>query len=283
MQPMQKAALLISNVSSMEVNENIMNRKPRIFIGSSVESLSIADAVNLNLDHQAEVTIWRNGTFDLSSNTIDSLEKKAKSVDFSLFIFSPDDIVIIRNQEKVAVRDNIVFELGLFIGALGKERCFILKPRGVDLHLPTDLLSVTPADYEPNRSDGDLASAVNHACVLIKNQMEKLQPLRHVQKPPQPLKNTVDVISELNATDFSVLKELVSTFTASPNGYSIYVIKNNLKNQSYEVDLSAIKLEKLGYIEKRNESDYDGNEYYAYKITNEGVEILLQREKEIPF
>ena len=242
---MQKAALLISNVSSMEVNENIMNRKPRIFIGSSVESLSIADAVNLNLDHQAEVTIWRNGTFDLSSNTIDSLEKKAKSVDFSLFIFSPDDIVIIRNQEKVAVRDNIVFELGLFIG--------------------------------------DLASAVNHACVLIKNQMEKLQPLRHVQKPPQPLKNTVDVISELNATDFGVLVELVSTFTASPNGYSIYVIKNNLKNQSYEVDLSAIKLEKLGYIEKRNESDYDGNEYYAYKITNEGVEILLQREKEIPF
>ena len=260
-----------------------MNRKPRIFIGSSVESLPIADAVNLNLDHSAEVTIWRNGTFDLSSSTIDSLEKKAKSVDFSLFIFSPDDIVIIRNQRKAAVRDNIVFELGLFIGALGKERCFILKPRDVDLHLPTDLLGVTPADYEPNRSDGDLASAVNHACVLIKNQIEKMQPLRHVQKPPQPLKNTIDVISELNATDFSILEELVSTFTASPDGYGIYVIKNDLNNQSYEVDFSAIKLEKLGYIEKRNEDDYDGNEYYAYKITNEGVEILLRREKEIPF
>ncbi|MCW5198859.1 nucleotide-binding protein [Desulfobulbus sp. F4] len=68
------------------------SRKPRIFIGSSVESLPVADAVNVNLDHQAEVTIWRNGTFDLSSNTIDSLEEKAQSVDFSLFIFSPDDI-----------------------------------------------------------------------------------------------------------------------------------------------------------------------------------------------
>jgi len=267
----------------MEGSERLMTRKPRIFIGSSVESLSIADAVNLNLDRQAEVTIWRNGTFDLSSNTIDSLEKKAKSVDFSLFIFSPDDISIIRNQEKAVVRDNIVFELGLFIGALGKERCFILKPRGVDLHLPSDLLGVTPADYEPNRSDSDLASAVNHACVLIKNQMEKLQPLLHVQKPPQPPKNTVDVISELNIIDFSVLEKLVSTFTTSPIGLGIHVIKNDLKNDSYKVDLSAIKLEKLGYIEKRNETDYNDEEYFVYKITNEGVEILLQREKEVPF
>lgn len=190
-----------------------MNRKPRIFIGSSVESLPIADAVNLNLDHQAEVTIWRNGTFELSSNTIDSLEKKAKSVDFSLFIFSPDDIVIIRNQKKAAVRDNIVFELGLFIGALGKDRCFILKPRGVDLYLPTDLLGMTLADYEPNRSDGDLASAVNHACVLIKQQMEKLQNLIHVKKPPLPLKDTIETITDLKSIDLSVLKQLLGTFT----------------------------------------------------------------------
>jgi len=103
-----------------------MQRKPRLFIGSSVESLDIADAVNLNLDHQTEVTIWRNGTFELSNNTIDSLVKKAESVDFSLFIFSPDDIAIIRNQQKAVVRDNVLFELGLFIGAIGKERCFIL-------------------------------------------------------------------------------------------------------------------------------------------------------------
>ena len=219
----------------------------------------------------------------MSSNTIDSLDKKAKSVDFSLFIFSPDDVSIIRTQQKSVVRDNIVFELGLFIGALGKERCFMLKPRGVDLHLPTDLLGVTPADYEPNRSDGDLASAVNHACVLIKGQMERLGLLSHVQRPPHSLKNSVDVTSELNAIDINVLETLVRTFTTSPKGFGIYVLKNDLKNDSFEVDLSAIKLEKLGYIEKRNEVDYDNEEYYAYRITNDGVEILLQRETQVPF
>ena len=60
-------------------------------------------------------------------------------------------------------------------------------------------------------------------------------------------------------------------------------LKNDLKNDSFEVDLSAIKLEKLGYIEKRNEVDYDNEEYYAYRITNDGVEILLQKRDTSPF
>lgn len=142
-------------------------RKPRIFIASSVESLDVADAINVNLDHQAEVTVWKSG-FRLSTSSIDSLVEKAETVDFAIFIFMPDDVAIIRNQEKHVVRDNVLFELGLFSGTLGKQRCFIIKPRDVDLHFPTDLLGLTPADYDGNRSDGDLASAINHPCVLIK-------------------------------------------------------------------------------------------------------------------
>ena len=256
-----------------------MQRKPRLFIGSSVDSLDVADAINLNLDHQAEVTIWRNGTFELSSNTIDSLIKKAESVDFSLFIFSPDDILIIKNKQKAVVRDNVLFELGLFIGAIGKERCFMLKPRDVDLHFPTDLLGVTPADYEPNRSDGDLVSAVNHACVLIKEQMEKLQPLSELSTPPKPKPISVNVSTELTDLDFTVLGALIGTATSSPDGYSISTVKNNLKNNSPRVDLSIIKLEKLGYIDRRNETDdMNGYEYFAYMITTDGVELLIENE-----
>jgi len=260
-----------------------MERKPRIFIGSSVESLPVADAVNINLDHQAEVTIWRNGTFELAGNTIDSLERKAQSVDFSIFIFSPDDIAIIRQQEKVVVRDNVVFELGLFIGALGKERCFILKPRGIDLHLPTDLLGMTPADYEPNRSDGDLASAVNHACVLIKKQMEKFSLREKSQSVRMHPDNASNISSELNAIDFSVLEELVETYTSSPGGIRMRWIKENLTRlyndiEPYQIGISAIRLEKIGYIDKMNEEDRDGDQYYVYSITSSGIDILLDRE-----
>ena len=95
-------------------------RKPRIFIASAVESLDVADAFNVNLDHQAEVTVWKNG-FALSQNTIDNLVKMAGSVDFAIFIFTPDDVANIKDQTKPIVRDNVVFEMGLFVGTLGKE------------------------------------------------------------------------------------------------------------------------------------------------------------------
>ncbi|MDX2372510.1 nucleotide-binding protein [Psychrobacter sp. PP-21] len=106
-------------------------RKPRLFIASSVESLQIAEAVNANLDHDFEVTIWTNGAFKLSSSTIEDLVEKSSTVDFALFIFAPDDIVTIRNRNEHGVRDNVIFEMGLFVGAIGKSRSFILKPRGV--------------------------------------------------------------------------------------------------------------------------------------------------------
>lgn len=255
-----------------------MNRKPRIFIGSSTESLRVADAVNLNLDHEAEVTIWRNGTFDISSNTIDALINKAKAVDFSLFIFSPDDIAIIRDQKTAIVRDNVLFELGLFIGSLGKERCFILKPRGVDLHFPTDLLGVTPADYEPNRSDDDLASSVNHACVLMKQRMKKLHTVECMSIGVAPPKIKIDSVN-FRDFDYLVLAQFLGTATSDPDGYMLFQLKNNLKEYSLKVDLSVIRLERLGFIERRNDSDINGNEYYAYKITPDGIELLLENEE----
>ena len=149
-------------------------RKPRLFIASSVESLSIAEAVNVNLDHEFEVTIWKNGTFKLSSTTIDDLVEKSSAVDFALFIFAPDDIATIKSRKEHVVRDNVLFEMGLFIGAIGKERSFILKPRDTEMHLPTDLLRSTPADYDATRSDGDLVSATNRACTLIKTEVERI-------------------------------------------------------------------------------------------------------------
>ena len=250
-------------------------RKPRLFIGSSVEGLSIADAVNLNLDHSAEITIWRNGTFDLSSTALDSLIKKALNVDFSLFVFSPDDLAVIRSENKAVVRDNVLFELGLFIGSIGKERCFILKPRGVDLHFPTDLIGITAADYQPDRSDSDVASAVAAACSLVKMQMDKLQ-LRGGLSEPQPItkiKNQAD--RDLSSIDLLFLRALLETITESPLGLTISWIKSKIRNRSAEIDLSAVRLERMGYVQRRNSENQDGYEIYLYLLTEEGVEDCL--------
>ncbi|HEX5736266.1 MAG TPA: TIR domain-containing protein [Blastocatellia bacterium] len=148
--------------------------KPSLFIASSSEAIRLANAVQQNLRRQVEATVWDQGVFGLSSAAIDSLIETLKQSDFGVFIFSPDDIVRIRGQESQVARDNVVFELGLFIGHLGKERCFILVPDdSTDFHLPTDLAGITPATYETDRRDKNIRAATGPACEEIRDAIRK--------------------------------------------------------------------------------------------------------------
>lgn len=149
--------------------------KPRLFIGSSAESLSIAYAIQMNLERDVEVTVWTQGIFDLSKSTLESLAKATKDFHAAVFVFAPDDIAKIRRTEFVVPRDNVVFELGLFMGSLGIDRVFFVIPAGVStLHLPTDLLGITPATFDPNRSDNNLQAALGPACHKIRTQLSAL-------------------------------------------------------------------------------------------------------------
>jgi len=148
--------------------------KPRVFIGSSVEGLSVAYPVQQNLIHEAEVTVWDQGVFELSQTTMESLTKVLSENDFAIFVFSPDDLVRIRDTTVSTVRDNVLFEFGLFIGRLGRERVFFILPSGGDLHIPTDLLGVTAGRYESTREDGSMQAATGSVCYQIRLQMRKL-------------------------------------------------------------------------------------------------------------
>lgn len=109
---------------------------------------------------------------------LDSLISALETFDFAVFVFSPDDVLQIRNQQVSTARDNVIFELGLFIGKLGKRRCFIVVPRNdPDLHLPTDLVGFTPGTYEPNRADKNWRGALTFACVDIKAAIHQLGPI----------------------------------------------------------------------------------------------------------
>ncbi len=253
-------------------------RKPRIFIASSVESLDVAEAINVNLDHEFEVTIWKNGTFKLSSSTVEDLVSKSSSVDFALFIFAPDDIATIRNREHHIVRDNVLFEMGLFVGAIGKERTFFIKPRNQDMYLPTDLLGLMPADYEANRSDGDLVSATNRACSLIKKEVANLGLLNRESLKENKVIEANPKQYPINSVDLEFLSIALSSQTSSPDGLQFYQIANDIHEADAQIRMAAIKLERLGYIEKTIEQDSWGNSVYTYSINEAGIDLLLSTQ-----
>ena len=257
--------------------------KSRIFIGSSVESLPIADAIAENLEFDAEVTIWRSGTFDLSSNTLDDLILKSKSVDFSAFIFSPDDLVIMRSREQYAVRDNVLFELGLFIGAIGKERCFIIKPRDVELHFPSDLLGITPTDYDSNRSDGNLTSSLTYASTQIKREIAKKGTFKEIVTSKVQKLDINNVLSDVSVTDLIILGSLLESYNNDVEGCTSWDLSNKLQHHlsSPASNLSIVKLQRVGLIEKENSSDLNGNEYFTYRLTDYGIDICLKNEEKI--
>lgn len=143
--------------------------KPRVFIGSSSEALDIAYAIQANLEFDADVTVWTQNIFQPSSNSLDDLLNGLENFDFGIFIFQPDDIVNMRNANYNVVRDNVIFELGLFFGKLGRNRVFFVTPRqSPDFHLPTDLLGVLPGKYDDGREDGNLNATLGPFCTQVR-------------------------------------------------------------------------------------------------------------------
>jgi predicted nucleotide-binding protein len=98
--------------------------KPVIFIGSSKEGLDIAKAIQANLADSCECEIWNQGPFGLSEGSLESLVNALDKFDFAVLAITADDLSQIRGQLHQTPRDNVLFELGLFMGRLGKERVF---------------------------------------------------------------------------------------------------------------------------------------------------------------
>ncbi|MFJ2521360.1 TIR domain-containing protein [Cellulosimicrobium cellulans] len=85
----------------------------------------------MDREHEANIesTVLDQGTFGASRTTLQSLVEEAKKSDFAVLVLSADDMVESRHVVGKAPRDNVVFELGLFMGVIGTERVFILPPR----------------------------------------------------------------------------------------------------------------------------------------------------------
>jgi hypothetical protein len=125
--------------------------KPRIFLGSSGKQEKLLQALTRGLEEVAHVEPWTT-SFNPGTTTLERLLELCHEVDFAAFVFAQDDWTTnspsaspVPGSGQASPRDNVVFEAGLFGGALGMRRTFILHASGSKL--PSDLLGLTCVRY----------------------------------------------------------------------------------------------------------------------------------------
>lgn len=175
--------------------------KPKLFIGSSVEGLNIAYALQENLKFVSESTVWDQGVFNLSESSLESLINVLEASDFGVFVFTPDDYIKIRGKKDLAVRDNVLFELGLFVGRLGRSRAFIVIPDNKEFHLPTDLIGMTPGKYEADRVDKNMQAGTGSVSHKIREQIQKQGAINISSDEPES-SNPIENIKKIKADDW---------------------------------------------------------------------------------
>ncbi len=137
---------------------------PSVFIGSSTEGLDVAREVELQLQSDALTTIWKDSIFGPGRATLESLMNALDQFDFAVVVLSPDDMIETRGKSYASPRDNALFELGLFMGRLGRSRTFIVHEADANLKIPSDLSGITASPY---RMRANLSAALSPTCTPI--------------------------------------------------------------------------------------------------------------------
>ena len=150
-----------------------MESRPFVFVGSSTEGLPVAKALQAGLADCADITLWTQGIFEPSYGYLESLVKALEQADYAVLVLTPDDVTESRGTASSSPRDNVVFELGLFIGRLGRQRCFFVYDKSAPPKLPTDLLGISGAVF-CRRSDGNLAAALGPVCLSVETRLKEL-------------------------------------------------------------------------------------------------------------
>lgn len=125
-------------------------RKKRVFIGSSSEELPLAEIAKKQLSADFDVTIWNDSLWDtavfrLNQNFLSDLMKASLQFDFGILLGTADDKVQYRGNEVLQPRDNVLFELGLFIGRLGTSKCAFVIDK--EVKFPSDFQGITLARF----------------------------------------------------------------------------------------------------------------------------------------
>jgi predicted nucleotide-binding protein len=87
----------------------------------------------------------------MSRPLIEKFEDEAQSCSFAFGLFTPDDEIVNATNRYKQARPNVIYEVGWFIGRLGKHRVTLLLKQGTNIH--SDLDGVSRIPFSDNVED----------------------------------------------------------------------------------------------------------------------------------
>ena len=159
--------------------DSMTDLKPQIFIGSSLNGLQVAELVNQELQAAGNAYLWSQGDlWEPDESTFDNLLRMTGYFDFGVFVATQDDLTLTSKGEYgFKARDNVILEMSLFVGALGKKKSFMLIEKGVDK--PSDFSGI----YMPEFVKGDIAS-IQRSCSQIAQKIAEYYRIGHLSLYP---------------------------------------------------------------------------------------------------
>lgn len=131
---------------------------PKLFIGSSTGGYPIATKIKNCLSAEADCTLWKEtGVWETNKSTFDNLLRMAGYFDFGVFVATADDLTMISDKIVIEPRDNVILEMALFLGAMGRYKSFLLVEDGIKL--PSDFSGIFMPRFDPKDN-----SSIESAC-----------------------------------------------------------------------------------------------------------------------
>lgn len=152
--------------------------KPKIFIGSSTAGISIAEKVKTNLLTIGDCFTWNEpNIWEPNRSTFENLLRMVSYFDFGVFVATADDLTLTNDKLVIEPRDNVILEMALFCGAMGRDKSFLLVEDSIKL--PTDFSGI----YMPRFKKLD-NSTIKTVCDEYASKIEEHYRLGHLSLYP---------------------------------------------------------------------------------------------------
>jgi predicted nucleotide-binding protein len=155
---------------------NIFRDKARVLVVAAPGALPVARAIQQAFANDPfEIVVWPEGIFRAANYALETLEAEVDNFDFAIAVACDDNLTAKRGSDWPSARDNVIFELGLFIGRLGRARAILLEPREENLRLPTDSVGLTTVTYKFTGGP-DLTADLQPASDILRDHINKYGP-----------------------------------------------------------------------------------------------------------